>query len=224
MVVEITATYNEADWLPSLFRSLSDFVSIEINKWVKDGNNQNAGLEVYEISFDFPAAFDDPALVPLRNADGRPVTLIHFVVDDIDNMPVGIGSNEIKETVDEDTYIVTTQEAEAHVVNFDVGIWATDASGGSSSRLVAYQMLSRLFGPPSAREHFQSVTGGVEIMSFRGGRMIQETVNDIRVYRVIDCTLVARVYSANDVVPVTLVGEIDQDSGLIIGDTIIVDQ
>lgn len=215
-------TYNPTNWLPTLFRAIHDFVLDEINKWI-EVDDVPSGLQAYEIVFDFPPAVDAADKIPFRNEQGKPVTLIHFAVDDIDNMPLGIGESIISETVDEDEFTVVQQEAERHTINFDVGIWATDASGGSTSRLVAYQMLSRLFGTPSAREHFQTVTGGIDIISFRGGRFIQETINDIRIFRTIDSELIVRAYSHNDVLQQTLVGEVEQNSGLIIGDEIIID-
>jgi hypothetical protein len=216
-------TYDDTNWLPSLFRTLNDFISGAVDSSVQGNSGGNSGLKVYRLTFDFPAAATVADELPFRGEDGRPQSIIHFVIDDIDNHPLGMGDNVVDEILSEDELTLIPVEAEMHMVNFDVGIWATDASGGSTARLVAYQMLSQVFGPTSAKESFQTLTGGLEIVSFRGGRMIQETVNDIRLYRVIDSELIIRAYSRQNVPDQPVVGDVAQNTGLIIGDTIIID-
>lgn len=215
--------YDPYKWLPSLFRSLKEYIEGGIDKSVKHFTD-DIGLQVYEVIFDFPASRLAPDKLPFRNGDGNAVTLIHLVIDNIDNRPLGFGSGEFKESIyagQGGDYIVS-EEAEAHEITFDVGIWASDESGGSSSRLDAYQALDSILSGPSAQEACESATGGIQIMSFAGARFFTEAVNDIRVYRVADIELVTFVYSSKLVLPSALY-EIVQNPEMMIDETVIVD-
>lgn len=185
--------FNPDQWLTSLHRGLADYVRSEIDKFIKDNVDADVGLDVYEIDMDWPESSEVPRDIQLEK------TLIHFVVDDIENTKLGFGrdvvnASEVLQAAPEPDYI-NWEQARMHVVNYDVGVWASDQSGGSTSRLVTYQMLDRIFGGDYARRQFRAATKGIEIIRFNGGTFITERVNDIRVFRIIDCELVVRVFS-----------------------------
>lgn len=219
-----TNLYDGRTWLETLFRSVEEFIKTGIDNYIKNGSTP-VGLWAYDVVMDFPTAAEPAEKLPFKK-DDKPVTLIHLAIDEIQNVPLGMGDGTYAEAVvegdDENAGEVYPEEAEGHEVNFDIGIWATDASGGSSSRLAAYQMLNSLLGGPSAQDFFHARTGGVEIRSFNGGRFLMETVNDLRLYRVVDSELVVRVFSRKIVIPQVLVDDIDQTQGLTVGDEIIV--
>ncbi len=187
------AEFNPDSWLLSLHRGLDDFVKIRINEYVRNNVNAPAGLQAFEVVMDWPEADDLIKQIQLEK------TVIHFVADDIDSQGLGFGTNVVAGT--EQLQIsplpdyVGWQQAKMHTVNYDVGVWASDKSGGSSMRLFAYQMLDQIFGGDYARRDLRTATQGVEIVSYSGGSFITEKINDVRVYRIIDCELIVRVFS-----------------------------
>lgn len=186
-------TYDPNQWLISMKRSLEEYISNGINAAVKDNNNVSAGLEMFDIRFDWPDSNDVPEDVEFQK------TIIHFLITDIENKRLGFGDNIIEETiverVDPDPSSVTVGEASEHQIEFDIGIWASDQSGGVTNRLVAYQILTDLLQGEMARVACKDITEGVEIMTFHSGRFITDTISDIRVFRVTDISLRVRVFS-----------------------------
>lgn len=216
-----THVYDPRKWLPSMFRALSEYVSGGIDASTKHFD-EDIGLRAYEILFDFPAARVDPRKLPFRNEQGEATTLFHLEIDNIDSQPLGFGDNQFTETIYAANGTVVPEEAHGHEVTFDVGVWATDESGGSSARLEAYGILDSIFSGPGAQNACQSLTGGVLIRSFSGGRFLTETVNDIRLYRVADVELVTHVYSSKLVQP-AVIPVIEIVPELIIDGVVIVD-
>ena len=204
-------------WLTSLFNALTDFIASEIDASVQDNTPSNAGLEVYEISMDFPASKDLP-----RSAEFNK-TIIHFVIDDIDNRRLGLGHQIVNATetpaaIPGNADTIQEQEARSHTVNFDVGVWASDLSGGSSSRLRAYEMLDKILNGDIAREKCFASTGGVEIIRYNAGRFVTETTNEIRVFRIVGAELEVRVVSREMAAPGSIVdSEPDQQPDVDIG-------
>jgi hypothetical protein len=213
--------YDARNWLPSMFRAMKEYILNGIAESEKHFT-ENIGLKAYEIVFDWPAARIVPDKLPFTDEDGNPVTLIHFEIDNIENRPLGFGSSQFSSTRYPATGTIVPEEAEAHEVNFDVGIWATDKSGGSTSRLEAYQALDTILNGPMAQNACESLTGGVLIRSFGGGRFINDAVNDIRLFRVADMELVCFVYSSKLVVSETEAG-IQIVPEMFIDETLIVD-
>jgi hypothetical protein len=181
--------FNPTLWLTTLIDAVENYVKTEIAQYVLNG----AGLQVYEIIMDDPASNDSPIMVPLEK------TIIHFAVDDVDNTRVGFGPQYIDEVETEGTVdaagTVIPYEAVERVVAFDVGVWATDSTGGASALYAAYEALSSLFSGDVARERMNDVTGGVEIRTFTNGRFVKESINDVRVHRIVGADLTLRVYS-----------------------------
>lgn len=194
-------SFDADNWLVSLNRALSSAVLVEIDAAFADNLNNDAGLEAFQVVFDWPESSQVAEFVQL------PKTVIHFAVDDIDNRLLGLGENQVAATedlvVDPDT--VTWEEAQCHIVNYDIGVWASDKSGGHTSRLVVYQMLQSLLNTEIGKRKLREATGGVEVMRFNGGRFITDRINDVRIFRVIDAELVVRVYSRAVDTPVAIV-------------------
>lgn len=187
----MSVIFDPDSWLISLHRALKDYVENEINEYVQSGGN-GVGLDVYDVVFDWPDAAE------LAKEAELPKTIIHFVVDDMDTRRLGFGNQHVA-AVEEDraepaSDLIRFHEANGHIVNFDVGVWASDQSGGSTARLVVYEMLFKLFGTEAARRRTRD-TIEVEIQRFNGGRFIIDKIGDVRVYRIIDSELVVRVYS-----------------------------
>jgi len=125
-------------------------------------------------------------------------TLIHFEQDDATNPTWGFGivgkstytppagSNPGTERID---------EAQPHMVNFDLGVWASVESGGATARMKYQQELANLFGRAGGKQDLYDATGGIWVVSFSGGRHVLDRVNDMPVWRVTDMTLVVRVVS-----------------------------
>lgn len=177
--------YNPDEWLVSLHRSLEDYLRTGLN------------TDLYEIRFDWPASNELPQDAELKK------TTIHFIIEEIQNHRLGFGDNVVAEVITDHgvitdpTYYQTTElhEASRHEIQYDVGVWASDQSGGVTARLRAVQTLSSLLFGESARQSCLSATGGVEIMQFNGGRFITDTLSDVRVFRVTDGALRVKVFS-----------------------------
>jgi hypothetical protein len=143
--------------------------------------------------------------MPLRK------TLIHFEIDDQDDNLMM--ADPMLETYVGTDQTVQQQWAAMHHLNFDVGVWASDDSGGTTARLRAKQLLYRLFGYPSSitalREHSEGGDGCLEIIRFSGGMNVQDRVSDIRLYRMVNGQLEIRVFSRTPVSPEVTVPAIE---------------
>jgi hypothetical protein len=188
----LTTTFSPDEWLVSLFGSLTDYINAEIDQSVMVGLDPQ-GLRAYEVVMDFPDADSLPEGAEFNR------TIIHFGIDDIETRQLGFGpgivNSEITDGTDLVAGTVSDQEAKSHVANFDVGIWASDESGGITSRLRAYQLLDKLFNGMIAKTRCWDFTEGVEIRFYNGGRFVNETINDVRVFRAVGMELEVRVYS-----------------------------
>jgi hypothetical protein len=226
--------YDPELWLETTMRGLHDYAKRGFHKSIKDNNFNYVGDQIYEIVMGFPETDEILKMVPL------PKIVIHFEVDDIDNRVLGFGEGHHRLNYDPFFGSIQPQEAGVHEVNLDVGIWASNRSGGVTGRLRAYQTLRNLFHGPLAYESLKDATenfvdggseGHIEIISFQGGRFLQDTINDLEVFRMIECTLTVRVFSRTPVeifIPtieeVTVIPELIIDDqlqlpmGVIIGD------
>jgi len=185
----MTATYDpDVDvWLLTLTRALKDYVSDGFNSLSSSGN----GLDAYDVVFGYPDSSD-----PLFQAE-LVKTIIHLEVDDITDIPLGFGDNMVNEIiapVSGNIFQTTQEEALCKLVNFDVGVWASYQSGGSTSRMVAYQVLSKLFTGAGAFSNAKEAMGGVEIRSFQSGLFVVDAAGDINVFRIVGSDLIVRVY------------------------------
>ncbi len=172
-------------WLISTFRSLKSYML----------NNTDADL--YEIIFSFPSDKDLDNYMPLSR------TLVHFEIDEIVNTVFGFGDNVI-DSVEDNAGNITEYEVRCHDINFEVGVWTSAKSGGTTQRLLAAQFLHDLFHGASARETLLTQTG-LDIRSFTGGMFIKEEVNQLDIYRVSGMTLVLRVYSRHTNASIALI-------------------
>jgi hypothetical protein len=185
--------YDAEDWLESTTRCLSAYAEERFNNSLRDANGDPIGLQAYEIMMQFPGSDLDARLVPMRR------TLIHFEIDEIATSVVGFGDNIFRENFDEETETLNPQWAAIHRLNFDVGVWASDASGGTTSRARAKQILVSSFGGASGilklRDFSDGGDGRLDILSFSGGRFLGDRVNDVGVYRMVECSLEISVFS-----------------------------
>jgi hypothetical protein len=211
-------------WLETTVRGLKEYAEVGFDKSIKDHNNYPAGHKVYEIIMEFPSTDQIIRLVPL------PKIVVHFEIDDIDSRVLGFGDGFHRLNYDELFDLIQPQEAGVHEISLDVGLWASDRSGGLTGRLRAFQTLRNLFHGPLAYEALKQATtqivdggseGHIEILEFQGGRFLQDTINDLEVFRLIDCSLKVRVFSRTPIevlIPtieeVTIVPELIIDDNL----------
>ena len=215
-------------WLETLTRGIESYTEEGFKNSVLDASNNAVGDEVYDIVMEFPSTDEILKRVPLKK------TLIHFEIDTIEDLVLGFSGREqtiVKSTYDAGTATIVQQEGVEHRVNFDVGIWTSDRAGGKTARLRAYQNLIRLFQGKLAFDDLRDATtktdggefdGCLEIYNFTGGRFLVESVNDINLYRLVDCQLVIRCYSRTSPLrpPLPSIEEIFQDPDLIIDDDV----
>jgi hypothetical protein len=202
-------------WLTSLIDSFQDYVLNEINNYVLDDLGNPVGLQAYDVVMEYPESDDLP------QASEFTKTIIHFEIDDADNKMLGFGDG-VTQTVEavqpDGSTLLTDYEGRSHVINFDVGVWSTDVSGGTTSRARAYQMLDYILNGKAAKDRCWASTGGVEIRYYNSGRFVKDTINDIRVFRVVGAELEARVYSRNVAATATMLdGEPVENPNLVIG-------
>jgi hypothetical protein len=208
-------TYNPEIYLESAVRELQAYVQDGFHKAVLNDQNQPVGEEVYEIIMEFPGPAIDAKKVPFTK------TMVHFEIDIEEDSLLGYGSNTFTENYDPVLQHVKPQDAAKHVLNFDVGVWATDTTGGTTSRLRAKQILWKLLGDRQGREALFAASnggdGGLEILSFSGGRFLVEQANGIDIYRMVDCTLEVRVFSRTPIgTIVPTIEDVDQFQDFIV--------
>lgn len=205
--------YNPEEFLESTIRCLKEYTEIRLTEML-DGNTF---ADLYDVVMEFPGPMldDRSRKMPLDKQ------IVHFELDAISEHRLGFGDN-----VFADNYDVATgnypQEAGISLMNFDVGIWTSDRTGGTTTRAETRRMLSQIFNGPAALERFRKDTdggdGGIEIVRYSGGRFATDKINDVIVYRTVDGQLEVKVFSRTpkptDAVPT--IEEIGQSSGLTI--------
>jgi hypothetical protein len=209
----VTDQFSPDKWLTSAFGALTDYIKGEIDEYVQDGSGNNGvGLQAYELVMDYPPSSELPMPGEFKK------TIIHLALDDVENRRLGLGPQFVQS--DESpgaagAVQISPIEAYMHMLSFDVGIWASDLSGGTTSRLIAYEMLDRILNGDIARVKCFEATGGVEIISYTSGRFVPDAINDIRIFRVVGAELMVRVYSRKVVTDAAIiVDEITQDPNL----------
>jgi hypothetical protein len=185
--------YNPEEFLESTTRCLKEYLEHQFDISLNDGGANYVGLDAYEIVAQFPATDLELRRMPMHK------TVIHFEIDDIQSTLLGMGDNIFASTYDDATGLVTGRTGEMHVINFDIGVWASDASGGITARSRAKQILQNCLGGALGIKKLRDFTDGgdgtLEILSFSGGRFVLDKINDMTVYRMAECTLILRVYS-----------------------------
>jgi len=216
--------YNPEEFLETAMRGLKDYAEAGFKRSVLDDGLNEVGDEIYEIIMEFPPTDEILKHVPLGKV------LISFEIDDIDNRVLGFGDGIHRDNYDALLQLHKPQEAGEHRINLDVGIWCSNVSGGVTARLRAYQTLRNLFQGPLAINRLRQATtsyvqgeseGGIEILEFTGGRFYQESINDLTIFRLINCQLIVRVFSrtpVEDLIPT--IEEVTQIPELIIDDNL----
>lgn len=196
--------FSPEQWLETTYRCLKEYVEANIN------------TRIYQVVMQFPAPQISVMKMPPKK------TIIHFEADEIADRLIGLGDNFFALNYDNVTKTTNPQEAREMRLNFDVGIWSSDASGGLTARMRARQILMLLFGGSLASENLKEATDGgdghLEILSFSGGRFVMDMQNDFRLYRMVDCSLEIRVFSRTPLLPEggPAIEEIFQDPNLTI--------
>lgn len=195
--------YDPERWLETTVRAIKDYTTSKVN------------TTIYDVVMEFPGSIIDAMDVPLTK------TIIHFELDDINSKPVGFGDGMFADNYDSVNQEITPQYGSVHLLTFDVGVWASDRSGGVTQRMRAKQLLQFLFDVNGGgAQEFQNLTdngdGLVEVLKFSGGRFVlDKSANDQRLYRMVDCQLEVRVFSRTSitgVTPIPTVEEILQDN------------
>ena len=211
--------YVPEDFIESTIRVLKEYLEQEFHRSVSAAS-EYVGEQAYEIVAQFPGPDLDLRKMPMQR------TIVHFEIDDIQSSLIGFGENIFGKSYDSGTGLLTTRTGEMHLINFDIGIWASDASGGTTARSRAKQVLQHSLG--GARgiirllEFSDGGDGGLEIAGFSGGRFVMDRINDMQVFRMIECTLVVRVFSRvplDDTQTGPAIEEIIQDPDLKITDS-----
>lgn len=198
--------FDPEHWLETTVRGIKDYVTDNIN------------TRIYDVRMEFPGSDLDSGKIkmPMRQ------TIIHFEIDDMPDRPIGFGDRPMVENYNVVDDTVNPQWAAMHMINFDVGIWASDDSGGTTQRMRAKQELQRLFGFPPSIAALRAATdggdGAVEILRYSGGNFTVDTINDVRVYRMVNGELEVRVFSRTPLsdIPAPAITGIDQSPGLTI--------
>lgn len=206
--------YNPEQYLETAIRCLKEYATDGFSNSVENGGNP-VGLQIYNVVMEFPGAGVDSGRMPLDK------TTIHFELDGEEDSSIGMGDNVFSRVYDPAAKTVVEKEAAQHIMNFDVGVWSSDRSGGTTARMRARQILRYLFVGPVATVNLKSMgdggDGGLEIVEFTGGRFLTERINDSDVYRMVDCSLVLRVFSRTpDAPPAPAIESITQQPGLTI--------
>jgi hypothetical protein len=204
------ALFNPEKWLTTFTRALKDYVI-----------NGALPLNLYEIIMEYPGVLMTDTNWP------RPKTVIHFSIEDIEQMQMGMGSGVVNEVFSVPPLpalgeVVEEWEAHPYRVTLDVGIWASKESGGSTARMEAREALDLLFVGPKARTNCMTLTDGIEILSFTGGRFVEDEVNNLPVFRAVDQDLIVRLYGRLKAPPVPVWDTFVQEPGIEIDDTVIV--
>jgi hypothetical protein len=181
-----TNTYDPENWLLSTTRALKEYA-------------EAAFSEAWEIIMEFPSTDTVMKMVPLEKG------LVHFEIDIIESRLLGFGENIGDYNYNAGTGDVQPQEAGINVINFDVGVWTSDRSGGTTSRMRAKQTLANLFFGKQAQDKLNAAVnsgdGTLEIVAYTGGRFVTDRINDVDVYRLIDSSLDVRVFSRTPLPP-----------------------
>lgn len=214
----MTTKFNPEEWLESTIRVLKEYLEDVFHRSVSD-RSEYVGEQAYEVVTQFPGPDLDIRRMPMHK------TIIHLEVDDISSDLLGFGENVFESTYDPATHMITEREAQVHLMNFDVGVWASDASGGTTSRSRAKQVLQNsLGGTRGIKKMLEWSDGGdgaVEIRSYSGGRFLLDRINDMQVFRMVESTLIVRVFSRTPLEDAQIgpaIEEIDQDPNLKIVD------
>lgn len=190
-------SYDPLNWLLSANRALRDYIAANLDP------------DFFAVELNFP---DTEKLIPL------PKTLIHIEQDAMEHPVMGFGTPGV-EIYDANAGTWILEEAQPHLLNFDLGVWASRESGGATSRMEAVQTLSDLFARPEGKKAFDATVGGMWVVNFMGGRNELDRINDVPVWRALDMTLIVRVVSKHvpavaEIVPT----DANQDQELTISD------
>jgi hypothetical protein len=204
-----TNVYNPELPIETAVRALKEYAETQLDKSVMY-NGTPQGHQIYQVVMEFPASQVPPAKVPLSK------NVVHFEIDEVTPRILGLGDNIFADNFNDGDYSMQPQEGSVIEMNWDVGVWTSDKTGGTTARMRAYQTLQFMFNGALAITRLRLATdsgdGGLEILKFEGGRFITERVNDIDLFRITDSTLTIRIFTRTpkDVV-MAAIEDISQD-------------
>lgn len=195
------STYDPDDWLVSATRVLHEYVETTLGTMLPN--------DEVTVEMSFPNTRDWPKELPLDKP------LIHFEQDDLGDPILGFGVpgvEVIDDVTDPDNPTSSFHEAAEHIINYDVGVWTSAQSGGTTKRMIVVQALKNMLATAGGKLALNEATGGLQVVSFNGGRNELDRVNDVPVWRALDMTLVVRCFSRHipevpDVVPTSVIQE-----------------
>jgi hypothetical protein len=172
------AVFDPESWLVTLDRALK--------AWI-EGQMPADLLPDVTVEMDFPDTRSWPRDTPLDKI------LIHVAQDDENDPAFGFGipGDDVYDAV---AGTNTHREAAQHLVNFDVGVWSSAQTGGSTKRKQVVQALKDMFVPNGAKKALDDAEG-IWVVSFDGGRSALDRINDVPVWRAMEMTLIVRVVS-----------------------------
>lgn len=199
--------FDPDNWLLGLTRTLKSYVEANIN-----------ADDLVNVEMSYPDTDDWTKETPLAK------TLIHFEIDNQQNPVIGFGTPgkpsltvptgyDPADPLATDPQTERIDEAAWHIVNFDVGVWASVESGGGTARMKYHQLLVNLFTVAGAKQKMYDDTGGIWVVSFDGGRHATDRINDLPVWRALEMTLIVRVSSRHGGMEVTVpdgIGFVDE--------------
>lgn len=172
--------YDPDAYLVSAGRSIHDYVRDQLLARADIG-------DVVDVEMSYPDTRDWTKDSPLERS------LVHFELDDDPAMILGFGVPQTLDDQGDDTAIVS--EPQVHHLNYDVGIWTSPQSGGTTKRAQLRQALRDIFGTATGRVAFNEATEGLQAIEFGGGSDVLDRVNSLPIYRTTGITLVVSVFS-----------------------------
>lgn len=140
-----------------------------------------------EVEMSFPDTSSWTKDTPLTNS------IVHFDLDDAPAMLLGFGVTGFVDEPDDDGAAIV-HEAHLHHLNFDIGVWVSAESGGTTKRMQIRQALMNLFGTSTGRINFRDQTDGLQIVRFGGGADVLDRINDVPLWRTSGIELVISVF------------------------------
>lgn len=190
--------FDPNQWLLTLTRAIGSFVEDRL-----DDPDTN-------VEMSFPDTSSWTKTTPLQRS------LIHFENDDIRNPILGFGTPAVRTYNDVDG-TVQDEEVAMHLVNFDVGVWTSAQSGGTTKRMVLVDALINLFSTVTGKQDFNEATNGLWPVSFNGGGFQLDRINDVPIWRAMGMTLIVRAFSRHvPETPDTQIVDFDQSENLTI--------
>jgi hypothetical protein len=145
----VTVVYDPTQWLLSASRSVVEYTALAL------ATDSSIGVAA-QVELGFPDTRTWEKKSPLDKV------VVHFAQDDLRNQRWAFGIPGV-ETFDDDAGESTFDEAAMHLLNFDVGVWASPEVGGTTMLMRVGQLLANLYGTAGGRQEFNQATGDLRL-------------------------------------------------------------